>query len=163
MQTVCELLKVTFFPPLHHQRRIWILDILRRERLTEVRETIRVQYYRSSTHLDRRYWMWRRCPPRHTLSTSPVAETGSLSRRRSRTVRALLGCWPGRPRYTRFACHTPCRTRHLLLSTRYRHSAHISSIRQPSVYALGAVGCRTLARQRRRDQPRVHQRTVRRC
>ncbi|KAG9315016.1 hypothetical protein JVU11DRAFT_4127 [Chiua virens] len=28
--------KVTFFPPLHHQRRIWILDILRRERLVEV-------------------------------------------------------------------------------------------------------------------------------
>ncbi|KIJ66945.1 hypothetical protein HYDPIDRAFT_128429, partial [Hydnomerulius pinastri MD-312] len=29
-------LKVTFFPPLYHQRRIWILDILRREHVTEV-------------------------------------------------------------------------------------------------------------------------------
>ncbi|KAH7884415.1 hypothetical protein F5I97DRAFT_1450870 [Phlebopus sp. FC_14] len=31
-----EDLRVTFFPPLHHQRRIWVLDILRRERVTEV-------------------------------------------------------------------------------------------------------------------------------
>ncbi|KIK36538.1 hypothetical protein CY34DRAFT_49131, partial [Suillus luteus UH-Slu-Lm8-n1] len=29
-------LKVTFFPPLYLQRRIWILDILRRERVTEI-------------------------------------------------------------------------------------------------------------------------------
>ncbi|KAG6374372.1 hypothetical protein JVT61DRAFT_4407 [Boletus reticuloceps] len=31
-----EPLRVTFFPPLHHQRRMWILDTLRRERLTEI-------------------------------------------------------------------------------------------------------------------------------
>jgi hypothetical protein len=41
METDCEPLKVTFFPPLYHQRRIWILDILRREQLTEVRAIIR--------------------------------------------------------------------------------------------------------------------------
>ncbi|KAG6331611.1 hypothetical protein ID866_7475 [Astraeus odoratus] len=29
-------LKVSFFPPLYQQRRIWVLDILRRERITEV-------------------------------------------------------------------------------------------------------------------------------
>ncbi|KIK99580.1 hypothetical protein PAXRUDRAFT_47575, partial [Paxillus rubicundulus Ve08.2h10] len=29
-------LKVTFFPPLYHQRRIWLLEILRRERITEI-------------------------------------------------------------------------------------------------------------------------------
>ncbi|KAL4072715.1 hypothetical protein V8B97DRAFT_2023458 [Scleroderma yunnanense] len=31
-----ENLKVSFFPPLHHQRRIWVLDTLRRERITEI-------------------------------------------------------------------------------------------------------------------------------
>lgn len=37
MESDRESLSVTFFPPLHHQRRMWILDVLRRERLTEVR------------------------------------------------------------------------------------------------------------------------------
>ncbi|KIJ13421.1 hypothetical protein PAXINDRAFT_117125 [Paxillus involutus ATCC 200175] len=31
-----EDLKVTFFPPLYHQRRIWLLETLRRERITEI-------------------------------------------------------------------------------------------------------------------------------
>ena len=45
MQSNCEPPKVTFFPPLHHQRRIWILDILRRERLTEVRAIIQTNRF----------------------------------------------------------------------------------------------------------------------
>lgn len=30
-------LKVTFFPPLYQQRRMWLLDLLRREEITDVR------------------------------------------------------------------------------------------------------------------------------
>lgn len=52
METDCEPLKVTFFPPLYHQRRIWILDILRREQLTEVRAII---WINTSDPVHRRY------------------------------------------------------------------------------------------------------------
>ena len=91
-----------------------------------------------------------------------MAETKSLSGRRSRAVRALLERWLERPRYPRAAYYTHCGPRHLTLRTRDRRSIHISSISQPSVYALGALRRRTLARQRRHDQSRVRQRAVHR-
>jgi len=37
---MAEPLKVTFFPPLYLQRRIWVLDVLRREGITSVRSQV---------------------------------------------------------------------------------------------------------------------------
>ncbi|KAH0833064.1 hypothetical protein J3R83DRAFT_12055 [Lanmaoa asiatica] len=96
MESGFEPLKVTFFPPLYHQRRIWILDILRRERLAEVRAITRTDgfdltgHYHWYKYIDPRYWMWRRRPPRNALPARPMAETEPLSRRRRRAVLALL-------------------------------------------------------------------------
>ena len=36
-------LEVTFFPPLNLQRRIWILNVLRRDSITKVRYSLTVQ------------------------------------------------------------------------------------------------------------------------
>ena len=54
-------LKVTFFPPLYLQRRIWVLDILRREHVSEVSTSCLVKVDRAVwliSLLDRGHRMW---------------------------------------------------------------------------------------------------------